>query len=207
MLDYVRQRAIEVLKVPRRAVLATSGPAGVQVFTALISGAIVDRFGRRLTLFISDLLCWSIPCFIWAFAQDVRYVIVAALLNSLWRISHTAWTCLMVEDAETRHLVHIWTWIMIFAFSSAFFAPVGGWFVAHYGLIPAMRGLLLFGFIMLTAKGILLYIYSHETGRGIQRKTRPVTVPLSVCWLNTAMSLDKFCTPVPFLRRYRCWSL
>jgi hypothetical protein len=31
MLDYVRQRAIEVLKVPRRAVLATSGPAGVQV--------------------------------------------------------------------------------------------------------------------------------------------------------------------------------
>jgi len=31
MLDYFRQRAIEVLKVPRRAVLATSGPAGVQV--------------------------------------------------------------------------------------------------------------------------------------------------------------------------------
>ena len=76
----------------------------------------------------------------------------------------------MVEDAETRHLVHIWTWIMIFAFSSAFFAPIGGWFVERYGLIPAMRGLLIFAFIMLTAKGILLYIYSHETGRGVQRK-------------------------------------
>lgn len=141
-----------------------------QVFTALISGAIVDKFGRRLTLFIGDLLCWSVPCLIWAMAQDVRYFVVAALMNSLWRISHTAWTCLMVEDAETRHLVHIWTWIMIFAFSSAFFAPIGGWFVEHYGLIPAMRGLLFFGFIMLTAKGILLYIYSHETERGIQRK-------------------------------------
>ena len=141
-----------------------------QVFTALISGAIVDKFGRRLSLFIGDLLCWSVPCLIWAMAQDVRYFVVAALMNSLWRISHTAWTCLMVEDAETRHLVHIWTWIMIFAFSSAFFAPIGGWFVEHYGLIPAMRGLLFFGFIMLTAKGILLYIYSHETERGIQRK-------------------------------------
>ena len=141
-----------------------------QVFTALISGAIVDKFGRRLSLFIGDLLCWSMPCLIWAMAQDVRYFVVAALMNSLWRISHTAWTCLMVEDAETRHLVHIWTWIMIFAFSSAFFAPIGGWFVEHYGLIPAMRGLLFFGFIMLTAKGILLYIYSHETERGIQRK-------------------------------------
>jgi hypothetical protein len=31
MLDYAHQRAIEVLKIPRRAVLATSGPAGVQV--------------------------------------------------------------------------------------------------------------------------------------------------------------------------------
>ncbi|MFN8400228.1 MAG: MFS transporter [Anaerolineales bacterium] len=141
-----------------------------QVFTALISGAIVDKFGRRLSLFIGDLLCWSVPCLIWAMAQDVRYFVVAALMNSLWRISHTAWTCLMVEDAETRHLVHIWTWIMIFAFSSAFFAPIGGWFVEHYGLIHAMRGLLFFGFIMLTAKGILLYIYSHETERGIQRK-------------------------------------
>jgi MFS family permease len=141
-----------------------------QVFTALISGALVDKFGRRLSLFIGDLLCWSVPALIWAVAQDVRFFIVAALMNSLWRISHTAWTCLMVEDAETRHLVHIWTWIMIFAFSSAFFAPVGGWFVERYGLIPAMRGLLIFAFIMLTAKGILLYMYSHETGRGVQRK-------------------------------------
>ena len=31
MLDYARQRAIEVLKIPRSAVLATNGPAGVQV--------------------------------------------------------------------------------------------------------------------------------------------------------------------------------
>lgn len=31
MLDYARQRAIEALKIPRKAVLATSGPAGVQV--------------------------------------------------------------------------------------------------------------------------------------------------------------------------------
>lgn len=140
-----------------------------QVFTALISGAIVDKFGRRLTLFIGDLLCWVVPCLIWAVAQDVRYFVVAAIMNSLWRISHTAWTCLMVEDAEERHLVHIWTWIMIFAFSSAFFTPIGGWFVGRFGLIPAMRGLLAFGVIMLTAKGVVLYIFSHETARGVQR--------------------------------------
>ncbi len=30
MLDYARQRASEALKIPRSAVLATSGPAGIQ---------------------------------------------------------------------------------------------------------------------------------------------------------------------------------
>jgi len=141
----------------------------VQIFSALLSGALVDKFGRRLTLFINDVLCWSVPCLIWAAAQDVRYFIAAAVMNSLFRISHTAWTCLMVEDAEERHLVHIWTWIMIFAVCSAFFAPLGGWFVERYGLVPAVRGLYLFGFVVLTAKFVILYIYSHETARGVQR--------------------------------------
>ncbi len=141
----------------------------VQIFSALVSGAIVDKFGRRLTLFICDLICWSVPCLIWAVAQDVRYFVAAALMNSLWRISHTAWTCLIVEDAEERHLVHIWTWIMIFAVCSAFFAPLGGWFVASYGLVPAERGLYIFGFVVLTAKFVTLYLLSHETERGVKR--------------------------------------
>ena len=141
----------------------------IQIFSALFSGVIVDKFGRRLTLFLCDLLSWAVPCLVWAIAQDVRYFVAAAVLNSLWRISHTAWTCLMVEDAEERHLVHIWTWIMIFAVCSAFFTPLGGWFVSRFGLIPAVRGLFLFGAFMLAAKAAVLYIYSHETERGIQR--------------------------------------
>ena len=142
----------------------------LQVITALISGAIVDKFGRRLTLLVADLLGWSLPCLIWAIAQDFRFFVAAAAMNSLWRISNTAWTCLMVEDAEERHLVHIWTWIMIFMVCSAFFAPLGGWFVERFGLVPAARGLFLFGFVMLSAKAIVLYAYSHETARGIQRR-------------------------------------
>lgn len=141
----------------------------IQIFSALLSGAIVDKFGRRLTLLLCDLLSWAVPCLIWATAQDMRYFVAAAVLNSFWRISHTAWTCLMVEDAEERHLVHIWTWIMIFAVCSAFFTPLGGWFVGRFGLVSAVRGLFLFGALMLAAKAAVLYIYSHETARGIQR--------------------------------------
>ncbi|MBN2005754.1 MAG: MFS transporter [Anaerolineae bacterium] len=141
----------------------------VQVFSALLSGVIVDKFGRRLTLFINDMISWSVPCLIWAVAQDMRFFIVAAVMNGLFRISHTAWTCLVVEDAEERHLVHIWTWITIFGICSAFFSPLGGWVVARIGLVPAMRGLSLFGCFALTGKAVVLYIYSRETARGQQR--------------------------------------
>jgi Na+/melibiose symporter-like transporter len=58
---------------------------------------------------------------------------------------------------------------MIFAVCSAFVAPVGGWFVGRFGLVPAARGLFIFGFLMLTAKFVVLYLYSHETVRGVQR--------------------------------------
>jgi MFS family permease len=141
----------------------------VQIFSAFLSGAIVDKFGRRLTLFICDLISWGIPCLIWATAQDIRYFIAAVMLNSLFRIAHTAWTCLLVEDAEERHLVHIWTWVMIFAVCSAFFTPLGGWFVQRFGLVPAMRGLLIFGSLTITTKALVLYLFSHETVRGKQR--------------------------------------
>jgi Na+/melibiose symporter-like transporter len=58
---------------------------------------------------------------------------------------------------------------MIFAVCSAFITPLGGWFVGRFGLVPAVRGLFIFGFLMLTAKFVTLYVYSHETVRGVQR--------------------------------------
>ncbi|MEI6290920.1 MAG: MFS transporter, partial [Chloroflexota bacterium] len=139
----------------------------LQVITSLLSGAIVDKFGRRLVLMVTDIVSWGLACIVWAVAQDVRYFVVAVVLNSTWRIAHTAWTCLMVEDTEERHLVHIWTWIMIFSVVSALLTPVGGYFVNRFGLIPAERGILLFGSFMFTLKALLLFFYSHETNRGI----------------------------------------
>jgi MFS family permease len=142
---------------------------GLQVFTAVISGAITDKLGRRLTLFLSDVLCWSVPCLIWAVAQDFRYFLTAAVFNSLWRISHTAWTCLMVEDAEPEQLVPIWTWVYIFSLSSGLFAPLAKIFVERFSLVPTVRGLYIFAFFFMTAKFIILYRYSTETRRGTER--------------------------------------
>ena len=138
----------------------------MQIFFALISGALTDKYGRRLTTAVSDFLSWGIPPFIWAVAQDIRYFILAAIFNAMWRIPSNAWTCLLVEDAEEDELVHIWIWIYIAGLLSAFFAPLAGVLFGSSNLFPAVRIMYLFAFVLMTAKTWVLYRYSTETRQG-----------------------------------------
>jgi MFS family permease len=138
----------------------------VQIFFALVSGAITDKYGRRLTTAISDLLSWGVAAFLWAIAQDIRFFIVAAIINAMWRIPANSWTCLLVEDAEENQLVHIWIWIYIAGLLSAFFAPLAGLLVGAIDLVPAVRILYAFAFFSMTVKAWILYRYSTETTHG-----------------------------------------
>lgn len=142
---------------------------GLQIFSALLSGPITDKLGRRKTTFLFDFLAWSIPTFIWAIAQDIRFFLAAAIFNAIWRVTHTSWSCLMVEEADPKQLVDIYSWVYIAGLLSAFFAPVAGLLINRFELVPTMRGLYLFAFIMMTAKFIVLYIYSTETPQGAIR--------------------------------------
>jgi len=150
--------------------LVSSIGMGFQILTALVGGAITDKFGRRLTTFFSDLVSWTIPAFILIFAQNFWFFLVAAIFNSTWRISHTSWTCLMVEDAEPEQIVPMWTWVYIAGLLSAFFAPLSGRLVSHFGLVSAVRLLYLFATLVLTLKFVILLIYSTETKRGRERR-------------------------------------
>jgi MFS family permease len=150
----------------------------IQPIFALLSGALTDKFGRRLTTLVSDILSWSIPCLIWAVAQDIRYFLVAAVFNAMWRISMNSWTCLLVEDADSDQLVHIWTWIHIAGLMAAFFAPLAGLLIGVIDLVPAVRILYLFAFTMMTVKAWILYRYSTETRQGYVRMEETQDKPL-----------------------------
>lgn len=142
-----------------------------QVVFALLSGAITDKLGRKKTTFIFDVTSWSIPCLVWAFAQDVRWFAVAAVINSVWRVTMNSWTCLLVEDAQEEQLVDIWSWVHISGLLAAFFAPLAGLLVSWNGLVPTVRFLYLSAFVMMTAKFVILNIYAKETQQGrIRRK-------------------------------------
>ena len=137
-----------------------------QIVFALLSGVITDKVGRRRTTLIFDLLSWSLPSLISALAQNYWYFLGAAIINSVWRVTHNSWTCLMVEDTDPNQLVDIYSWVYITGLLVAFFTPLAGLLIKSYSLVPTMRGLYLFASIMFTVKCIATYRLTRETEQG-----------------------------------------
>lgn len=137
-----------------------------QIMWALLGGAITDKLGRRKATVIFDITAWSAPCLIWAFSNSFTGFVIAAIINSVSKVPANSWKCLLVEDCDKKQIVNIYAWIYIFALIAAFFAPISGFFIKQYDLIPTVRVLYFFAFIMMTLKFVLLYRYSTETGQG-----------------------------------------
>jgi len=146
--------------------MITTLSLALQTLAAFLSGVVTDKIGRRWLTFIADLVGWSTPALIWAISQNVTWFIAAAIFNSFFRISMTAWTCLMVEDTDPEVLVDMYAWIYIFAITSAFFSPLSGWLIGIFGLVPAMRAIYFGACIMFTIKATALFIFSKETSHG-----------------------------------------
>jgi MFS family permease len=139
---------------------------GFQIFLALLSGVVTDKMGRRRTTLIFDVLSWSVPALISAIAQNFWYFLIAGIINSVWRITHNSWSCLLVEDANKEQLVDIYTWIYIANIMVGFIAPLAGVLIGAFSLIPTVRGLYIFAAIMFTVKAVVTYQMTEETEQG-----------------------------------------
>lgn len=137
-----------------------------QILLSLMSGVITDKMGRRRTTLIFDILAWSIPALISAVAQNFWYFLVAGLVNSVWQITHNSWSCLLVEDADPDQLADIYTWIYIANLMVGLIAPLAGWLISSYSLVPTMRGLYIFAAFMFTTKAVATYLMTEETAQG-----------------------------------------
>lgn len=140
-----------------------------QIFFSFISGPITDKLGRKKTSLIFDLISWSIPTLIWAFAQNFYYFLIAGIINSAVRVVHTSWTCLFIEDTLAEDRVKVYTWIEIGGILSGFFAPLSGFFVKKYEMVPTVRVLYLIAFVSMTSLFILRHFLTEETAQGIRR--------------------------------------
>jgi len=147
-----------------------------QVIASSLGGLITDKFGRRLTTTIFDLLAYSIPTLIWVLASFIHpeavfwCFTVAIIINATGLISQTSWRCLLVEDANRDQIPHIFSLISVTCNFSAFLAPVVSLLVSHFSLLIAVRVLYVNAFIMMTVKTIITFAVSRETNVGKTRR-------------------------------------
>lgn len=158
--------------------LITTLGLAFQIVWTLLSGSITDKLGRKRTTLIFDIISWSIPCLIWAVAQNFTYFVVAALINSVWRVTHNSWQCLLVEDTAPDQLVDVYSWIYIGGLLAAFVSPLTGIWIARFSLVPTMRGLYLFALVMMTAKFVIMNGMVTETRQGQVRMQETRGQPL-----------------------------
>jgi len=136
---------------------------------ALLGGVLTDKFGRRRILIITDTLAWSVPVLIWAFAQDIRWFIAAALFNSVQHIAMVAFECSWVDDFEESKIPKFINWIHIFWLTASLFALISGHFVEIYTVVPVMRVLYMVAFVTMTLRMVFIFIFVKETARGKER--------------------------------------
>jgi len=140
-----------------------------QVLFAFLSGPITDKMGRRKATAVFDFIAWSIPCIIWWRAVSFEYFLAAAVLNGAMRVTTCSWECLLVEDAESSQITGLYSLIVAIGQIGGLVAPISSILISRFTLIPAMRILYVNAFTLMTLKIVILYIFSHETKRGMIR--------------------------------------
>ncbi len=149
-----------------------------QVVFGLLSGVITDKLGRRVTTAVFDIVAWSVPCLVWALAQDFWWFLVASVINGAWQVTQNSWDCLLVEDVDRSEIPRVYSLIKVAADFSALFAPIAALLVANLGLVPAVRILYVNAFVIMSLKIWLLYRFTTETATGLVRmeQTRGVSI-------------------------------
>jgi MFS family permease len=140
-----------------------------QFLWALLSGAIVDKIGRRTSMLVFGLLSWTIPCALWASARSFAFFAAAAALNGMWRVTGTSFSCMIVEDGDDDLLVDIYAILGIIGLLAGFVAPVAGIFMARFSLVPTIRVLYALALLSMTVKFLVQFRLTRESAVGRRR--------------------------------------
>ena len=159
--------------------LMLSIATAVKVIIAFLGGNIADKLGRKTTVVLCDFLGWTLACALWAVSRNFWMFLAASLINSIEQTNIVAWQCLLVEDAEEKDIVTIYTWITIAGLMAAFFAPLSGLLIDRHSLVPVIRVLYAVFALTMLCKSLITLKFTRETKQGLLRKAQTKGVPIS----------------------------
>jgi len=127
---------------------------------------VTNRLGRRRTLLLFSLVCWSIPLLLWAIAGSFAVFLAAAVFFSFSKIAGVAWYCVVTEDVDNDKKAGIFGMLAtigsIGGAAAVFMGPV----IDKFGLVPSMRSLYAFAFVSMTLMFVARHLLLTETQAG-----------------------------------------
>ncbi len=150
----------------------------VQVFFSFFGGIISDKMGRKFTTMMGDFFGWTVACLIWSISGNFWLFLIAVLFNSFEQINQTAWFCLLIEDAEPKDLLGIYTWVNIGGLIAIFFAPISGLLINSFTVVPVIRVLYLVFAVNMLIKVVVTFRYCQETRQGMIRMAETKDTPV-----------------------------
>lgn len=138
----------------------------VQVFFSFFGGIITDKLGRKFTTMMGDFFGWTVACLVWAVSGSFWLFLLAVIFNSFEQINQTAWFCLLIEDAEPKDLLGIYTWANIGGLVAVFFAPISGLLIQSFSVVPVVRVLYVVFAVNMLIKVIITFRHCEETRQG-----------------------------------------
>jgi len=134
----------------------------------LVAGGITNRLGRKRTTLIFDLLSWSVPMFIWSFADTFWLFLLAGLCSALSRVVNLSFFLLVTEDATEEQRPRIFAAIKLVVMAAGLLTPLAGVAMAGFGTLPTLRGVYLLGGVSMTALFLIRNHLTVETAAGHQ---------------------------------------
>jgi MFS family permease len=134
----------------------------------LLASPIINKFGRKRTLFVFDLICWTAAMFIWAVAQNYWYFVAAAAINAAVKVSGVAYFCLLTEDTKPEKRAKALGTVNVVNNAPGLLMPIAGLAIAKFGIVPAMRFWYFLGGIVLTCGFVFRNAMITETSAGIE---------------------------------------
>lgn len=150
----------------RQIGLITTLAAVTGLFNQVVAAPITNRLGRRRTLLVFSIICWSIPLLLWTLATGFTWFLLAAVIFSFSRITSIAWYCVATEDVSEDRKAKVFGILFIIASMGGVATAFAGPVIERFGLVPSLRFLYGFAFVSMTFMFILRHVLLTETRAG-----------------------------------------
>lgn len=134
----------------------------------LAAPAIVNRFGRRRTLLVCSLVCWSAPLALWTVAGSFPFFFAATLFQSTARITTIAHYCYLTEDVPNDRKAGIFGFLSLASAVGGAFTCLLSPVVSRWGVVSAARLLNGISCICMTLMFLIRYRKTTETRVGME---------------------------------------